>query len=498
MQSQRRHKTLSCPDVQSQEFVTSAFSADGKLLAALGGAPDHALVVWLWDKGKVLGVSKLMQPVSRVSFNPSDSSTLGSSGSKYLKLWRNSDGQLKGWNLGMGKREQQNYLDHCWLPDEKLVACTDTGDVCIFEHGEFKHSISAAGGSSSASRPLLCVCAFSRGFIVGGAGGVLSVFERGDDKDGFMLTHTFSCAHGASLSSASAAATGAAEVAAFDITSISLTPSEEMLVCSCASSQLASFPLANIDILKPTESNFHFFGGFHHGPITGLDSCVRKPIVATCGADRTLRIWNYATKGCEQVKYFSEEPLSLSLHPNGHHVLVGFGDKLRFFNVLLDDVRQVQDFPVKACRECRFSRGGQYFAAVTGPSIHLFDTHTFEPMGILKGHSGPVKCICWLEGDLGMVSAGLDGAVYEWRLETRERVEDHVLKSCQYEAVVCGPHTKTKMAVVAAGRDGVLREILQGSMSHETHIGQWHCRTSSASSSLALPLKPPNPARARR
>ena len=166
VQSQRRHKTLSCPEVQSQEFVTSAFSADGKLLAALGGAPDHALVVWLWDKGKVLGVSKLMQPVSRVSFNPTDSSTLGSSGAQYLKLWRNSDGQLKAWNLGTGKREQQNYLDHCWLPDEKLVACTDTGDVCIFEHGEFKHSMSASSGSSSASRPLLCVCAFSRGFIV--------------------------------------------------------------------------------------------------------------------------------------------------------------------------------------------------------------------------------------------------------------------------------------------------------------------------------------------
>ena len=79
--------------------MTSAFSADGKLLAALGGAPDHALVVWLWDKGKVLGVSKLMQPVSRVSFNPTDSSTLGSSGARYLKLWRNSDGQLKAWNL---------------------------------------------------------------------------------------------------------------------------------------------------------------------------------------------------------------------------------------------------------------------------------------------------------------------------------------------------------------------------------------------------------------
>ncbi len=411
VQSQRRHKTLTCPEVQSREFVTAAFSADGKLLAALGGAPDHALVVWLWDKGKVLGINKLMQPVTRVSFNPSDSSTLGSSGAKFLKLWRNADGQLKGWNLGdhRGKAQtQQTYLDHCWLPDEKLVACTDTGDVCIFEHGEFKNALPAtAGASGGTGKPLHCVCAFNRGFVVGGAGGVLSVFERGDDKEGFMLTHTFSCTQVAGANQ---------EAAPLDITSMSVTPSEEVLVCSCASSQLASFPLANIDILKPNEAHFHFFGGFHHGAITGLATCVRKPLVATCGADRTLRIWNYHTKQCEQVKHFSEEPLSLSLHPNGHHVLVGFSDKLRFFNVLLDDVRQVSDFPVKSCRECRFSHGGQYFAAVTGPSIHLYDTHTFEPLGTLKGHSGPVKCICWLEGDMGMVTAGLDGAVYEWRL----------------------------------------------------------------------------------
>ena len=122
VQSQRRHKTLTCPEVQSREFVTAAFSADGKLLAALGGAPDHALVVWLWDKGKVLGINKLMQPVTRVSFNPSDSSTLGSSGAKCLKLWRNADGQLKGWNLGdhRGKAQTPVSYTHLTLPTKRI------------------------------------------------------------------------------------------------------------------------------------------------------------------------------------------------------------------------------------------------------------------------------------------------------------------------------------------------------------------------------------------
>eukprot|EP00966_Prymnesium_polylepis_P112739 2607483-Prymnesium_polylepis.1 len=68
----------------------------------------------------------------------------------------------------------------------------------------------------------------------------------------------------------------------------------------------------------------------------------------------------------------------------------------------MDDVRQIADFAVKSCRECRFSQGGQYFAAVTGPYIHLFSSYTFEQISSLKGHSGPVKSICWKADDLGM------------------------------------------------------------------------------------------------
>jgi hypothetical protein len=43
-----------------------------------------------------------------------------------------------------------------------------------------------------------------------------------------------------------------------------------------------------------------------------------------------------------------------------------------------------------------------------------------------------VRAICWSANDSSIVSAGADGAVYEWRLSDFKRSKEHVLKGCQY------------------------------------------------------------------
>lgn len=132
---------------------------------------------------------------------------------------------------------------------------------------------------------------------------------------------------------------------------------------------------------------------------------MRRPLVATCSSDGSLRLWNYQDRSCElvsacvrakgldarirvdarmggwlcwsvclyvgarvpessmaerqekglpakavrllltpalpQVKRFEAEPLSLALHPTGYMLLVGFADKLRLLSVLADDLRWV-------------------------------------------------------------------------------------------------------------------------------------------------------------
>lgn len=103
-----------------------------------------------------------------------------------------------------------------------------------------------------------------------------------------------------------------------------------MQVCALSTRQMFTLPLVQADILKPEDNNFDYLSHpFHAGPITGLDTCVRKQMIATCSTDMSVRIWNTKEMGCDLAKYFDDEAYSVSLHPSGLHVLVGFADKVR-------------------------------------------------------------------------------------------------------------------------------------------------------------------------
>lgn len=122
---------------------------------------------------------------------------------------------------------------------------------------------------------------------------------------------------------------------------------------------------------------------FHSAAVVGIDVCTRKPLIASCSMDASVRVWNYEDRTCEIASSFDEAPLSISFHPSGLHVLVGFPDRLSLMNVLMDDIRSFKDFAIKDCRESAFSNGGQYFAAASGSSISVYATF-----------SGVSVCVC--------------------------------------------------------------------------------------------------------
>jgi hypothetical protein len=39
-----------------------------------------------------------------------------------------------------------NYTCHTWLPDGRLLVCTDKGEIMLLESGEFKMSLNEAPG----------------------------------------------------------------------------------------------------------------------------------------------------------------------------------------------------------------------------------------------------------------------------------------------------------------------------------------------------------------
>ena len=224
--------------------------------------------------------------------------------------WRAVQNNIKPLAPLLGKRDPQVFTCHAWMPDEKerCVVGTDVGDLLLVDGGELRCSLASPGEGVGVHS----IVPYSKGFIVGCDQGMLSLYEKTEDKEFYRLVKSFTI-----------------EGHANKIVSLAVQPSEETLLSSLDSSQLFSLVLSNVEIMKPEEMNFELLlQDFHSQGITGLDCCIRKPLVATCSMDMSVRIWNYQDKHLEQMKYFPEEAYSIAFHPSGLHILVGVSNPL--------------------------------------------------------------------------------------------------------------------------------------------------------------------------
>ena len=69
----------------------------------------------------------------------------------------------------------------------------------------------------------------------------------------------------------------------------------------------------------------------------------------------TIFLIFFSYSALELHKEFQEEAYSIALHPSGLYVLVGFSDKLRLMNLLIDDIRTFKEFTIRGCREVKRS-----------------------------------------------------------------------------------------------------------------------------------------------
>ncbi|CAB1323901.1 unnamed protein product [Coregonus sp. 'balchen'] len=451
----RKRKVLSGGDIPVHEFVSMAFSTDSKYFISQSGAPDYTLFYWMWEKQKIMAMVKTTvaaNPVTQVSLNPYDNTQICVSGNGVFKLFRYAEGALK--QSTFQKLETHHLLSHAWVSEERVIAGTEAGRLMVFESGDLRWDMSvspkttvsqdpeSAKGNDEESLPQLprvtVITAYSKGFACSAGPGTVCLFERTDDKDNYRKTREIRAEQQ-------------------QIVSLVISPSEETMVTSTDRGQLYIITLSSAEMRKGEQAQFEFLSySFHSGSITGLSICIRKPFIATCSLDQSVRIWNFETNTLELYKEFQEEAFSIALHPSGLFVLVGFSDKLRLMNLLIDDIRTFKEFNIRGCRECAFSHGGHLFAAVNGNVIHIYSSTTFESVLNLKGHNGKVHSIVWSGDDSRLVSCGMEGAVYEWNTLTSKRESESILKSCSYTGVTVSPDAKT---IFAVGTDCTLKEI---------------------------------------
>ncbi|XP_060782965.1 cilia- and flagella-associated protein 57 [Neoarius graeffei] len=462
----RKRKVLTGGDVGVQEFVCMAFSPDSKYLLGQGGGPEWTIFYWVWEKNKVMATVKSTNagPVYQVSFNPQDNTQICVSGNGVFKLFRYVDGTLKQTNSA--KLETQNILSHAWMSAERIIAGTETGRLLVFESGDLRWEMSVASKmteqenerqtehdapAAPALMPRVTVIkAYSKGFACSAGPGTVCLFEKTEEKDNYRQIREIKIPPDPCSNELS-------QVEQQEITTMCISPSEETLAASTDRSQIYHIALATAEMSKGTRAHFEFLShSLHSGTISGLSVCIRKPLIATCSMDHSIRIWNYETGALELYKEFQEESYSVALHPSGLFILVGFADKLRLLNLLIDDIRTFKEFTVRSCRECVFSHGGHMFAAVNGNVIHLYSTMTFDNILNLKGHGGKVRSVVWSADDSHLVSCGMDGAVYEWNALNGQRESESVLKSCSYTSLALSPDTRS---ILAVGNDCTLKEI---------------------------------------
>lgn len=179
----RKRKVLTAGDIPVQEFVCMAFSPDSKYLIGQTGAPDWTVILWLWEKHKVLATVKTStanNPVNQVSpswptipfqsqlvvlmytcfhgvilafcqvsFSPFNNTQLCVSGAGVFKLFRYIEGCLK--QSSFSKVESINFLSHAWISAERVVAGTDTGRLLVFEGGDLRRELVMSQGQADRS-----------------------------------------------------------------------------------------------------------------------------------------------------------------------------------------------------------------------------------------------------------------------------------------------------------------------------------------------------------
>ena len=247
------------------------------------------------------------------------------------------------------------------------------------------------------------------------------------------------------------------------IKGMSISPnSEDSLVLCLDNSQIYNLPFTSEqDEAKPLSDLFHT------NAITGLDVCIRKPLIVTCGIDNSVRIWNYEKNNLEVIEFFTEEPYSVAFHPSGFHVVVGFADKLRMMNVFATTIKHYKEIHIKGCKEIKFCNGGHMFAAANGHEVQVFNFYTGEnPQNMkFRKHIAKVTSLHWNEDDSLLYSAGADGAVYEWKINVRPEMqrEDPDFSASKdsnsFECIAVSPNTEHR-GYYLTGKSNDIKEII--------------------------------------
>jgi WD40 repeat protein len=432
-------------------FSALAFSGNGKFLIAQGASADATLFYFDIQKGALVTSAKVTPSttsskvgtpvVTCISFNPNDPQFLCCTGRGIFRQFTKNDKGLLAKSSSMAGKDSADFKSHIWTLDGRtvIVAMAD-GKLSQVDSSSVLIDINITNPTGGVVTHLT---ATQKGFACVTGGTRLHFFERTGEK-GWQETSSLQVDEKETIAA------------------VSLAQADDHITVLLSDARLLSVPLSQSDQGRQGEQGgsgeaiVTLLPAHHIGSISGLDVAFRKQLLVSCGEDHAIRVWNYEKMQCENAKFFQDQPLCISFHPNGGCIVAGFAEKLRYMAITINDIVTHREFPIRGCRECRFSHGGQYFAAVNGNNVQVYSSYTFKSLVNLRSPGQRVKTIAWSTDDNVLVSCDANGSMTLHTVRTGKQRAASNAQSFYFTSIVCLDAVGTKCIGVSLP-DNVLR-----------------------------------------
>eukprot|EP01028_Stygiella_incarcerata_P008462 TRINITY_DN368_c0_g3_i2.p1 TRINITY_DN368_c0_g3~~TRINITY_DN368_c0_g3_i2.p1 ORF type:complete len:1432 (+),score=421.85 TRINITY_DN368_c0_g3_i2:103-4398(+) len=328
------------------------------------------------------------------------------------QMWRLSDsGTLKLVPFpSLPLAQTMSIAVSAWHENEFLIFVMSNGKLLVTSQGEVLCALSIPFPADTRLVPT-SIISYSRGFIVSCSNGFLFAFEKADAKT-FEFNKRFRLPSGE------------------DILDMSMSPSEEHVICSGASGRIYRFSLANIELLHEDHENFFSLAveGLQNGPVSDFDVCLQRPLLVTCSAeDPSIRVLDFEKRSIVLSKSLGfEQPSCISIHPMGFRILVGFPTHVAMYDILHQNIRICHKIQVRHARKIRFSHGGHLFFVVSANNIFVFSSMSLQLVHRLRGHSGTVMSAKWSDLDTHIITTGFEGSIFVWDAVKGTRLDSDV------------------------------------------------------------------------
>jgi serine/threonine protein kinase len=160
----------------------------------------------------------------------------------------------------------------------------------------------------------------------------------------------------------------------------------------------------------------HVFEG-HENAVQSVAFSPSRNLIASGGADRTVRIWHAETLAARGVyRGHRDHVVALAFAPSGGRLASGdLSGNVRIWSMTLRRLeRSIQAHNGKVT-DLAFSGNGHWLAtAGEDGRVRLWDMARRRPPRTYAGHSGPVRALSFAPDGATLASAGADGVVRLW------------------------------------------------------------------------------------